>query len=80
LIADRQTFQIVERRRGCQPPRAADQLRDDEAELLNFDRKVAPRAGGLRAVDDEVAAAEWTVGKWLAALDDFRNWLIREAA
>jgi hypothetical protein len=23
---------------------------------------------------------EWTEGNWLAALDDFRNWLIREAA
>jgi hypothetical protein len=22
----------------------------------------------------------WTFEKWLAALDDFRNWLIREAA
>jgi hypothetical protein len=25
-------------------------------------------------------AAELTVGDWLSALDDFRNWLIREAA
>jgi hypothetical protein len=23
---------------------------------------------------------EWTRADWLAALDDFRNWLIREAA
>jgi len=23
---------------------------------------------------------EWTHGDWLAALDEFRNWLIREAA
>jgi hypothetical protein len=23
---------------------------------------------------------EWTAREWLAALDDFRNWLIREAA
>jgi len=23
---------------------------------------------------------EWTRQEWLAALDDFRNWLIREAA
>jgi hypothetical protein len=23
---------------------------------------------------------EWTSEGWLAALDDFRNWLIREAA
>ena len=24
--------------------------------------------------------SEWTTRSWLAALDDFRNWLIREAA
>jgi hypothetical protein len=25
-------------------------------------------------------ATRWNDGNWLAALDDFRNWLIREAA
>lgn len=27
-----------------------------------------------------IGMPEWTVCDWLAALDDFRNWLIREAA
>jgi len=28
----------------------------------------------------ETSRSRWTEEKWLAALDDFHNWLIREAA
>jgi hypothetical protein len=38
---------------------------------------------GLKDAMEAVACKQlisWTLGSWLAALDDFRNWLIREAA
>jgi hypothetical protein len=42
----------------------------DERKELNPD-------GRCRSASVEVIEFEWV---WLAALDDFRNWLIREAA
>ena len=40
-------------------------------------RVLAPRV--LQVIADGEMLVQ-TLGRWLAALDDFRNWLIREAA
>jgi GH15 family glucan-1,4-alpha-glucosidase len=64
--------------------RQPDQSTGPAASMVSLDALAFVRLG-LRAPDDPrivttVKVVDATSENWLAALDDFRNWLIREAA
>jgi hypothetical protein len=52
----------------------------DVQRLILASRHIDTRGSGRHTFQFDVFAKGSETGDWLAALDDFRNWLIREAA